>query len=67
MELVDIIRTVVGGAEQAVESFAYLVVLATALTALVPSRSNNLLADRVLFFLNLLAGNVGRNKNADDL
>lgn len=67
MELADIIRTVVEGADHAVESFAYIVVLATAVTALIPSRSDNHFTDRVLFFLNLLAGNVGRNKNADDI
>lgn len=67
MELSTIINTAIDAADQATESFAYLVVLATIVTALIPSRSANPLADRILLFLNLLAGNVGRNKNADDL
>ncbi|MCG8491040.1 MAG: hypothetical protein MI743_05450 [Sneathiellales bacterium] len=67
MELLDTITAALEGLDQATETFAYLVVLATVVTALIPSRSDNILANRILFFLNLLAGNVGRNKNADDL
>ncbi len=45
---------------------AIIVTLATVITAITPSRSDNILLDKVLTFLNLLAGNVGLNKNADE-
>lgn len=45
---------------------AIIVTLATVITAITPSRSDNILMDKVLAFLNLLAGNVGLNKNADE-
>ena len=37
----------------------------TALTALTPSRSDDLILGGVLKVLNLLAGNVGKNRNLD--
>jgi len=43
-----------------------LVTIATAVTALTPTRSDDIILDKILRFLNLVAGNVGRNKNADD-
>ncbi len=46
---------------------AIVVTLATLVTAITPSRSDNAMMDRVLKFLNLLAGNVGLNKNADEM
>ena len=45
---------------------AIIVTLATVITAITPSRSDNVMMDKVLSFLNLLAGNVGLNKNADE-
>jgi len=39
---------------------------ATAITALTPSRADDRVLDFVLRMLNALAGNVGRNRNADD-
>ena len=39
---------------------------ATAITALTPSRADDRALDLLLRVLNLLAGNVGRNRNADD-
>ncbi|SLN31679.1 hypothetical protein [Oceanibacterium hippocampi] len=42
------------------------VTAATAITALTPSRSDDAVLDITLRFLNLLAGNVGHNRNADD-
>ena len=40
---------------------------ATAITALTPTKSDDAILGKVLAFLNLLAGNFGKNKNADDV
>lgn len=58
----DLERTII----LAVEVLAMMVTLATLITALVPSRWDNDLADRIFSLLNLIAGNVGHNKNADE-
>lgn len=42
-----------------------LVTAATAITALTPSKSDDAVLDKVLKVLNFLAGNFGKNKNAD--
>jgi hypothetical protein len=44
-----------------------VVTAATALTALTPSKSDDKVLDKILKILNLLAGNIGKNKNADDV
>lgn len=43
-----------------------VVTAATAITALTPSTSDDKIIDSVLRVLNVLAGNVGKNKNADE-
>jgi len=43
-----------------------VVTACTAITALTPSRSDDEIIDTVLRVLNVLAGNVGKNRNADD-
>ena len=43
-----------------------LVTAATAITALTPSTADDKAVAMILRVLNLLAGNVGKNKNADD-
>lgn len=48
------------------QMLALLVTAATIITALTPSKSDNEMLDRVLAYLNLLAGNVGHNRNADE-
>ena len=50
----------------AFEVLTILVTLATIVTSLTPSRWDNKIVDRLFQFLNLIAGNVGHNKNADD-
>lgn len=44
-----------------------LVTAATAITALTPTNADNVVVGAILRVLNILAGNVGGNKNADDL
>ncbi|MCR9212552.1 MAG: hypothetical protein NXI13_02455 [Proteobacteria bacterium] len=50
----------------AFEMLTILVTVATVITALTPSRWDNRMLDRVFQFMNLIAGNVGQNRNADD-
>lgn len=44
-----------------------VVTAATAVTALTPTKSDDNVVNSILRVLNILAGNVGRNKNADDI
>lgn len=44
-----------------------LVTAATAITALTPTRSDDEVVDKILRVLNILAGNFGANRNADDV
>ena len=43
-----------------------VVTAATAITALTPTKTDDKIINKVLKVLNFLAGNVGKNKNADD-
>ena len=43
-----------------------IVTAATAITALTPSTADDKVLNTVLRVLNFVAGNVGKNKNADD-
>lgn len=43
-----------------------IVTAATAITALTPTTADDKAVAMILRVLNLLAGNVGKNKNADD-
>ena len=48
-----------------VKALTVLVTGATAVTALTPSKADNKIVDVLLKILNMLAGNVIKNKNAD--
>ncbi|USG59924.1 hypothetical protein NBZ79_12130 [Sneathiella marina] len=50
----------------AFEVLTLLVTLATIISALTPTRWDNQAMDRLFHYVNLIAGNVGHNKNADD-
>ena len=44
-----------------------MVTAATAVTALTPTKSDDRIVDMVLKVLNVIAGNVMKNKNMDDV
>lgn len=44
-----------------------VVTASTAITALTPTKTDDKIVNGILRVLNFLAGNVGKNKNADDV
>ena len=50
-----------------ISAITALVTAATAVTALTPTKSDDKVIGMILKVLNLVAGNVGKNKNADDV
>ncbi|SLN77640.1 hypothetical protein [Oceanibacterium hippocampi] len=60
------VQAVVDAAPAWLAAITATVTAATAITALTPSKSDDALLNMLLRILNLLAGNVGRNRNADD-
>lgn len=51
---------------EVIRAVTMIVTVCTFLTALTPSKSDDLLMQKVNNVLNILAGNIGYNKNADD-
>jgi len=62
----QIMSHLVGATLFGTEVLAFTISLATLITANYPSRSGQKKLDNLLQFLNILAGNVGTNRNADD-
>ncbi len=58
-------ETLISNIPAILEALAMIVAGATALTMFTPSRWDNKLMDRISKGLNMLAGNVLKNKNAD--
>ncbi len=66
MEVSNIWTTMPNLFSLAFEGLAFTVLVATLVTSLTPTKADDARLDRVLGFLNMLAGNVGHNRNADD-
>ena len=64
--MTDILKTIFENYEVWLAAITGVVTAATAITALTPTRSDDVIIGKVLWVLNLLAGNIGRNRNADD-
>lgn len=64
----DIIAQIIAYIDQLpawVNAFTAFVTGATAITILTPTKTDDAVADVLLKILNFLAGNFGKNKNAD--
>ena len=60
------ILNLVDGAPAWVSAITALVTAATAITALTPTKTDDKAISFILRILNLVAGNIGKNKNKDD-
>lgn len=65
--MIDTILGVVDGLPAWIHALTGLMTAATLVTALTPTRHDDAAVDTVLRVLNVLAGNIGRNRNADDV
>lgn len=52
--------------EHVAEVIAYVITAATAITMITPTQADNKILNGILKALNIAAGNVFKNKNADD-
>lgn len=64
--MIEIILGMVDAMPAWLHALTGVVSAATLVTALTPTRHDDAVLDTVLRVLNLLAGNLGRNRNADD-
>jgi len=65
-ESVGLIASIIAGYPTWLTAIISLISGATALTALTPTKVDNKILGGTLKVLNLVAGNIGKNKNADD-
>ncbi len=63
----ETLQSILEGVPAWVTALTGLVTAATAVTALTPSKSDDRFLNALLAVLNVIAGNVGRNRNADTL
>jgi hypothetical protein len=66
MDLIDTTMQLIGAAPPWVTALTGVVTAATAVTALTPTKVDDRTLNVLLRILNVLAGNVGRNRNHDD-
>jgi len=62
----DMILNFVTGAPAWVTAITAVVTSATLITSLTPTKTDDKIISFILKILNLVAGNIGKNKNADD-
>ena len=62
----DAILNLVSGAPAWVSAITAVVTASTLITSLTPTKTDDKGISFVLKILNLVAGNIGKNKNADD-
>lgn len=66
MDVVFILDNLGEGALLGLQNLGILIAVATVITAFTPSRSRSVRRTKLMWILNLLAGNVRHNRNADD-
>lgn len=64
--MIETIKMILADAPVWIHAITGIVTAATAVTALTPTKTDNKIVDAILRVLNLIAGNVLKNKNADD-
>lgn len=64
--MIDMIFGAIDAIPAWIHALTALMTAATLVTALTPTRHDDAAVDLILRALNLLAGNVGANRNADD-
>lgn len=64
--MIDTILGVFDAMPAWIAAFTAVVTAATAITMLTPTKTDDKWINRILRVLNVLAGNVGMNRNADD-
>ena len=63
----DTILEIIDAIPAWINALTALVTGATALTLLTPTKTDDKILNSVLRVLNIIAGNFGKNKNADDI
>ena len=66
IRIMEDLHAILDAVPEWVQALTVLVTAATAVTALTPTKADNKVLNLILKALNILAGNVAKNKNADD-